>query len=411
MNQWVAAICQASVQYIPISHSPLPGVIMDKSVSSRVQDVSAPVYNEGEIYDDAGSVNNFNEKAELQLSDEQHYDDVSTVPQGNGRLESKPDCGIASDEKCPPIPPRRLPPAVPQDGLSDEESVFDDTGASKKHSQYSNMVDVDAVGRKRTEIRTSTILNWRHKIVQPRTGTKEGHTTLQPSTDKEGAHTKVQAGTNSVHTTAQPQQSAKHKMQYNAEENNDEGEEEIYDDIVLGDESPKAKKSPTTAQPQQSAKHKMQYNAEENNDEGEEEFYDDIVLGDESPKAKKSPVLQKKYSITNGDNIKNRAKKLEKFLFKDGYKPKHKTSNQTELDTSTLHKPMQNNSKDTLFSLPKIPTASQNSKSDIFDQPIQPTSNLHKPNKTAEKITTVASSNTPLSSQPPELPPRSYLKR
>ena len=366
MNQWVAAICQASVQYIPISHSPLPGVIMDKSVSSRVQDVSAPVYNEGEIYDDAGSVNNFNEKAELQLSDEQHYDDVSTVPQGNGRLESKPDCGIASDEKCPPIPPRRLPPAVPQDGLSDEESVFDDTGASKKHSQYSNMVDVDAVGRKRTEIRTSTILNWRHKIVQPRTGTKEGHTTLQPSTDKEGAHTKVQAGTNSVHTTAQPQQSAKHKMQYNAEENNDEGEEE---------------------------------------------FYDDIVLGDESPKAKKSPVLQKKYSITNGDNIKNRAKKLEKFLFKDGYKPKHKTSNQTELDTSTLHKPMQNNSKDTLFSLPKIPTASQNSKSDIFDQPIQPTSNLHKPNKTAEKITTVASSNTPLSSQPPELPPRSYLKR
>jgi hypothetical protein len=366
MNQWVTAICLASVQYIQVSHSPLQDVTTNKSVSTEVQDVSVPVYNKDEIYDDAGSVTNFNENGELRLSDEQYYDDVSIAQEGNGRLESKPDCEVAPGEKCPSLPPRRLSPAVPQDGLSDQESVYDDIDVSKQSSQYLNLVGVDRVGRKRTEIRTSTILNWRHKRVQPGTGTEEGHTTFQPSTDKEGTHTKVQPGTDSVHTMAQPQHSAKHKMRYNAEENNDGGEEEIYDDIVLGDES---------------------------------------------PKAKKSPVLQKKYSITNGGDVKNRAKELEKSLFKSGYQPKHKTSNQKKLDMSTLHTPTKNNGKDTLFSLPQMQTSSQNSKSYFFDQPLQPTSNLHKPNKTAEKITTVTSSNTPLSSQPPELPPRSYLKR
>jgi hypothetical protein len=359
MNQWVAAICQASVQYIQVSHSPSPDATTDKSISTKVQDVSAPVYSEDEIYDDAGPT-------ELLLSDEQYYDAVTIVHEDNGRSESMPHCEVAPGEKCPPLPPRQLPPALPQDGLSDQESVYDDVGVSKQHIQYSNVVGVDEVGRKPTEIRTNTILNWKHKRVQPGTGTEEGHTTHQPSTDKEGAHTTVQPGTDSVHTTAQPQQSAKHKMQYNAEENNDEGEEEIYDDIVVDDES---------------------------------------------PKAKKLTVLQKKYSITNGGGIKSRAKELEQFLFKDGYQPKHKTSNQKKIDMSTLQKPMKNNGKDTLFSLPQMPTGSQNSKSDIFYQPLQPTSNLHTPNKTAEKITTVTSSNTPLSSQPPELPPRSYLKR
>jgi hypothetical protein len=366
MNQWVAAICQASVQYIQVSNSPMPDVTTDKSVSTEEQNISVPVYNEGEIYDDAGSVMNINKNAYLRLSVEQYYDDVSIVHEGNGRLEAKPDCEAAPGEKCPTIPPRRLPPAVPQDGLSDQVSVYDDIGVSKQHSQNSNVIGVDGVGRKRTEIRTSTILNWRHKRVQPGTGTEEGDKTLQPSTDKEGAHTKVQPGTYSLHTTAQPQQSAQHKMQYNAEENNDEGEEEVYDDIVLGDES---------------------------------------------PKAKMLPILQKKYSITKGGGIKNRAKELEKFLFKDGYQPKHKTSNQKKPDMSTLHKPMNNNGKDTLFSLPQMPSYSQNSKSDIFDQPLQPTSYIYKCNKTAEKITTVTSSDTPLSSQEPELPPRSYLKR
>jgi hypothetical protein len=354
MNQWVAAICQASVQYIQISHSPLPDVTTDKSVSIEVQEVPEPIYHEDEIYDDVGSVINFNENVELQLSDEQHYDDAFIVHEGKRRLESKPDCEVAPGEKCPPIPPRRLPPAVSQDGWSDQESMHDNIGVSKQHIRYSNVVGVDGVGRKHTEIQASTILNWRHKRMQPGTGTEEGHTTLQPSTDKEGAH--------------------------------------------------------TMAQPQLSAKHKMQHHAEENNDEGEEEIYDDIVLVGESPKAKMSPVLQKKYSITSGGGIKSRAKELEKCLFKDGYQPKHITSNQKKLDMSTLHKPMKKNGKDTLFSLPQMPTASQNSKSDISDQTLQPTSYLHKPNTTAEKIPTVTS-NTPLSSQSPELPPRTYLKR
>jgi hypothetical protein len=423
MDQWVAAICQAGIQYIQVSHSPLPGATTGKSVSRRVQDFSEPIYEAGEIYDDAGPVTDVNEVAELQVSDEEYYEAVTNVHQRN-TLESKPDFEVASEEICPPLPPRRLPPPVPQDGLSHQESVHDDIDVSNKQSQYENMVDVDG---------------------------EEGHTTLQPNTDKERAH-----------KTAQPQQSAKHKTQYNAEENNDEGEEDMYDDIEPGDESPQAKKSQPstdsvhkTAQPQRSAKHKTQYNAEENNDEGEEDMYDDIGTGDkspqakksqpstdsvhttaqpqrsaeknndegeediyddaelddESPKAKKSPVLQNKYSITNRGVIKNRAKALEERLLKDGYQSKPKPSNQIVLDRSTLHKPIQNNGKDTLFSSPQMPAASQNSKSDIFNQPLQTRSNLHKPNKTAEKITTVPSSDTQHSSQPPELPPRSYLKR
>jgi len=353
MNQWVAAICQASVQYILVSYSPLPDVTTDKSILTEIENVSVSVYNDDEIYDDAGSEIHFNENAEPRLSVDEYYDDVLIVQEGYGILESKPDCEVAPEEKLPPLPPR-LPPAVPQDGVS------------KQCSQYSNMVGVEEVGRKGSEIRTSTILYLRPKRVQPGTGTEEGHTTLQPSTDKEGAHTKVKPDTDSVDTMAQPQQSAEHTVQYNAEENNDEGKEEIYDDIALGDES---------------------------------------------TKAKKSPILQHQYSLTNEGGIKNRAKELEKILFKDGYQPKHKTSNQVERNMSTLHKQMKNNVKDTLFSLPQMPTDTQDSKSDIFDQPLQPTSNLHKPNKTAEKITRVTSSNTPPSSQPPELPPRSYFKR
>jgi len=123
------------------------------------------------------------------------------------------------------FPTQQLPPTVPQGGFSDQESVYDDIDDSKNHNQYSNRVGVDGAGRKGTEIQTSTILNWRHERVQPVTGTEEGYKTLQPRTGKEGAHTKVQAGTDSVHTMAQPQQSAKHEMQYKAEENNYECEE------------------------------------------------------------------------------------------------------------------------------------------------------------------------------------------
>jgi hypothetical protein len=369
MHQWVAAICQASVQYIVISPSPLTDVTTDKSVSRRVQDVSAPDYNEFQIYDDAGAVTNFNETAELQPSDEQYYDDISNVHQGNARLESKPDCEVAFEEKAPQLPPRRLPPPappVPQNSLLEQEYMYDDIGVSKPQDRYTNVVGVDGIGRSNTDIQTGTISKSRPKRVKPGTGTEEGHTTLQPNTDKEGENKQVQPETDALHTTAQPLRSAKHKTQYNAEENNDEGEEDIYCDIENSDES---------------AKHK------------------------------KSTVLQKECSITNEGTVKSRAKVLEEFLFKDGYQPKPKTSNQIVPDMSTLAKPIKNNRKDTLSSSPQMHTASQNSKSDTFDQPLKNKSNLHKPNNNAEKITTVPSSNTQPSPQPPELPPRSYLKR
>jgi hypothetical protein len=366
MNQWVATICQASVQYIQDSHFLMTNVTTDKSVSRRVRDVPAPADNEGEIYDYAGSVMNFNENPELQLYDELLYDDVLNVHQGNARLESKPDCEMQPEEKCPPLPPRRPPLSVAQDDLLDQESVYDDIGVSEQHSQYSNVVGADRVGRKNPEIQTDTISKWTHTGEQPGTGTEEGHKTLQPSTVKEGRHTKVQAGTDSVHTMPKSQPSAKHKMQ-------------------------------------NSAKEKI--------DECREGMYVDMQLSDESPKTITSPALQNKYSITNGGGIKNRAKALEQTLFKDGYQPKPKASNQTELNSSTLHKSMKNNGKDTLFSLPQFPTAAQTSKSDIFDQPLQLKSNLYKPDKIAEKETTVPSSNTPFRPQPAKPPLRTYLKK
>jgi hypothetical protein len=379
MQQWVAAICQASVLDIQVSHSPLSNLAMDKSVPRSVQDVPAPADREGEIYDDAASVTNFNENGELQQSDEQYYDDVIDVHQGNARLESKPNGEVAPEEKCPPLPPRKHLPSVPQDDLSDQESVYDDIGVPNQHSQYSNVVGVDEVGRKNTEIQPGTGSKWGHTRVLPGTGTEEGHRKLQPSTGTEGGYTKGQPSTSTEggHTQVQPGMVLLH----------------------------------TKAQPQQSVKYKMQYNAEEKNDEGEEEIYDDIEPFNEPIQATKSPVLQQKYSITNGDGIKNRAKILEEFLFKDGYHPKTKTPNQIQLNMSTLHKPIKNSGKDTLFSLPQTPTASHNSNSSIFDRTQQLTSDLYKHNKSTEKEITVPSSNIPLRQQPPELPPRSYLKR
>jgi hypothetical protein len=361
MHQWVSAICQASIQYIMISPSPLPHVTTDKSVSKRAQAVSAPDYIEFVNYDDAEAVTNFNETA-----NEEYYDDISNVHHGNATLELKPDCEVAFEKNFPELPPRRRPLPVPQNGLSDQEDEYDDIGVPKQHIQCTSVVGVDGIGGKNTEIQTGTISKWRPETVQLGTGTEEGHTTLQPGTDKEGAHKQAQPETDALHTTAQPLRSAKHEMQYNAEENNDEGEEITYYDIDISGES---------------------------------------------AKAKTSPVLQKKYSIINGDRIKSRAKVLVEKLFKDGGQSKSETSNQIVLDTSTLPKPIKNSGKDMLFSLPQIPTASQNSKSDTFEQPLQTKSDLHKPNNNAEKITTVPSHNTQLSSQPPELPPRTYLKR
>jgi hypothetical protein len=361
MEQWVSAICQASIQYILISPSTLPHVTTDKSVSRKAQAVSAPDYIEFVNNDDAEAVTNFNKTA-----DEEYYDDISNVHQGNARLELKPDCDVAIEKNSPQLPPRRRPLPVPRNSLSDQEEEYDDIGVPNQHIQCTSVVGVDGIEGKNTEIQTGTISKLRPKTVQPGTVTEEGHTTLQPSTDKEGAHKEVQPETDALHTTAQPLRSAKHEMQYNAEENNDEGEEITYYDIDISDES---------------------------------------------AKAKTSPVLQKKYSIINGDRIKSLAKVLVNMPFKDGYQSKSETSNQIVLDTSTLPKPIKNNEKDTLFSLPQIPTASQDSKSDTFEQPLQTKSDLHKPNNNAEKITAVPTYNTQPSSQPPELPPRSYLKR
>jgi hypothetical protein len=373
MQQWVAAICQASVLHIHFSLPPLPNLTTDKSVSRSVQDIRAPADSEGEIYDDVGSVINFNEKSELQQSDEQYYDDISDVHQGNAKLASKPHGEVAPEEKCPPLPPLRLLPSVPQDDLSDQESVYDDIDVPKQHSHYPNVVCVDGVGGKNTEIQPGTTSKWGykrvlsgtstergHKRVQPSTGTEERCAKVQSSTSTEGGHTQVQPGIIALHTKAQP-----HKTQYDAEEEN----------------------------------------------KGEEEIYDDIEPSNEPLKATKSPVLQNKYSITNGDGIQNRAKILEKLLFKDGCNPKTKTSDQVQPNMNTLPKPIKNSGEDALLSLPRTPTAFHKSKSNTFHRNQQLTSNLYKHNESREKETAVSSSNTPLSPQPPELPPRSYLKR
>jgi hypothetical protein len=355
---------------------------VNKSISRSVQNVPAPADIDGEIYDDAGSVITFNGKREniyeLQQSDEENYDDVLDTHQENSRLEPKPNCEAAPEKKCPPLPPRRFVPSVPQHDLSDQISV------AKQGSQYTNVVGVDGVGRKNIEIEGGTVSKWGltrvlpitgmeggHERIQPNKGTEKGYTEVQPNTTTERGHREVQPniGTERGHTKVQP----------------------IIVPVM------------TKERPQQSVKHEMQYKTEKKDEEGEEEIYDDICLNDETPKAIKSPVLHEKHSITNGD-IKNRAKMIEECLLKVGNQPKPKTSNQFQPNTSTLHKAKKNSGKDTLFCLAQ--TSTPNSSNQIQ----KPASNMYEHNKSKEKETTIPS-NTRLSSQPPELPPRSYLKK
>lgn len=375
MQQWVTAICQASIQYIQVSPSPLPNLTVDKSISRSVQNVPAPDDIDGEIYDDAGSVIMFNGKREnfyeLQQSDEENYDDVLDTHQENSRLESKPNCEVAPEKKCPPLPPRRFVPSVPQHDLSNQISV------AKQGSQYTNVVGVDAVGKKNIEMEGGKVSKWGYTRVLPITGIEGEHERIQPNKGTERGHREVQSntGTERGHTKVQP----------------------IIVPVM------------TKERPQQSVKHEMQYKAEKKDEEGDEEIYDDICLNDETPKAIKSPVLHEKHSITNGD-IKNRAKVIEECLLKVGNQPKPKTSNQFQPNMSTLHKPNKNSGKDTLFCLAQTSAPSYNGTSNSSNQIQKPASNLYEHNKSKEKETTIPS-NTRLSSQPPELPPRSYLKK
>jgi hypothetical protein len=378
MHQWVAAICQESIQYIQTSILPLPHRTLDKSVLRSAKDVPAPADSDSETYDDVSSVIKCDGERETiyelgQTYEEEFYHDIPDAYQRNSGLESKPDVEVKSVEKCPPLPLRRPVPSAPQDDLSDQDSVYDDVGNLNQCNGYSNMADT-GVGRIHTGVQPGVSA----------VGAKELHTEVQPDAEEE--QTAVQPG---ISVGAEVRQG------------------EIQPGVsVVGAKKRHTEIQPsigvrhTKAQSQQSVKLEVEYDDEEE----EEEIYDEIGVTEELPKATKPPVLQQRSFVGDGGGIQNLIKQLKLSLPKGnipigGHHPDYKMPNQIEPNTSTLYKSVKNSGEDRIS---QTTTANHNPK-------YKPnTSNLHNTMKTTEENITFSSPGTP---QPPALPPRSYLKR
>lgn len=344
MHQWVAAICQASIQHIQPSVL-FPHCTLDRHVIRDEMDVPTPAESDSEIYDDAGSGTQFNGEGEdiyeLQQSDEEEfYQDISDACQKNLVLESKPGFEVKPVEKCPPLPPRRYLPSASQDYLSDQDSIYDDV-VSNQNSEY---LDVAVAG-------------------------VEGSCTLAES---------------------------------DIDVNIEERCSWVQQNIPIGQ---------TKAQPQLFVKHEVQ-----NDDNDEEEIYDDVGITEELPKAVKLPILQQKLCVGNGGGIQNRIRELQASSSSGGipiggHRPSPKTSKQIQYNFSTTYKSVNNSEEDTVSSLPQTPTAYQNSKYNISNQIETNTQTVLKRMKNTQDEAKIFSPRTPFTTQRPEIPPRSYLKR
>jgi hypothetical protein len=384
MHQWVAAICQASIQYLQISTPPLPYRTLDKSVPRIARNVPAPIASGSDIYDDAGSEIKCDRQSEdiydlcQSCEEEELYDDVSDVYLGKSSLDSKPNAEVKPIEKSPPLPPRRPLITVPQDNLSDHDLVYDDVCVTQC-KEYSNMADIGVEGGL--------------KEVQPRAeGQREVHPGVNEGAEKRqrGVLQGISVSTEKRHTEVLPGISV----------DTEKKQRDILPGVnIIGAKERHTKVEPTVgigqtrAQSQQSVKPKVQY-------EEEEELYDDIGAPEELSMATKLPVLQQTNSVGNGGTVKNRIKQLQASLPKGnmlfgGHHPDSKISNQIQPNISTLHKLVRNSGEGRISSLSQAPTDNHNPKS--------------KPNKS--NLQKFSSPETPLSPQPPELPPRTYIKR
>lgn len=345
MHQWVAAICQASIQHFQHSVPLFPHCTLDRPVLRDEMNIPAPAESDSEIYDDAGPGTQFygerEDIYELEQSDEEEfYQDISDACQKNLVLESKPGFEAKPAEKCPPLPPRRCLPSASQDYLSDEDSVYDDV-VSNRHSEYP---DVAVVG-------------------------------------VEGRHTLAESG---------------------IEVNIEERCSWVQQNIPIGQ---------TKAQPQLFVKHDVQ-----NNDNDEEEIYDDVGITEELPKAVKLPILQQKLCVGNGSGIQNRIRELETSssnggIAIGGHRPNPKTLKQIQYNISTTYNSVTNSEEDTVSSLPQTPTTYPNSKYNISNQIETNTRQVFKHMKNTQDEAKIFSPRTPFTTQQPEIPPRSYLKR
>lgn len=343
MHQWVAAICQASIQHIQHSVPLFPRCTLDRPVLRDEINVVAPVESDSEMYDDAGSGTQLYGESEdiyeFQESDEEEfYQDISDACQKNLVLESKPGFEVKPAEKCPPLPPRRYPTPASQDYLSDQDFVYDDV--SNQHSEY---LDVAVVGL-------------------------------------EGSHTLAESGT---------------------DVNKEERCSWVQQNIPIGQ---------TKAHPQLFVKHEVQ------NDDNDEEIYDDVGISEELPKAVKLPILQQKFCVGNGGGIQNRIRELEISSSNGcipigGHCSNPKTSEQIQYNISTTYKSVNNSEEDTVSSLPQTPTAYHNSKYNISNQIKTNTRQVFKHMKNIENEAKIFSPRAPFTTQRPEIPPRSYLKQ
>ncbi|PNF23583.1 hypothetical protein B7P43_G04943 [Cryptotermes secundus] len=331
MHQWVAAICQASIQHIRHSDPLFPHCTQYR-----------PVLRD-EIYDDAASETQLYGESEdiyeLQEPDEEEfYQDISDGCQKNLVLESKPDFEVRPAEKGPPLPPRRCPPSASQDYLSDRDSIYDDV-VSNQHSEY---LDMAVVGL-------------------------------------EGSHTLAESGT---------------------DVNKEERCSWVQQNIPIGQ---------TKAQPQLFVKHEVQ------NDD-KEEIYDDVGITEELPKEVNLPILQQKLCVGNVGGIQNRIRELEAsssngVLPIGGHRPNPKTSKQIQYNISTTYKSVNNSEEDTVSSLPQTPTACHNSKYNISNQIQTDTRTVFKHMRNTQDEAKIFSPRAPFTTERPEIPPRSYLKR
>jgi hypothetical protein len=340
MHQWVAVICQASIQHIHCSVPLLPHCSPDRSTLRNGMNVPTSADSDSDIYDDVGSGTQFNGDSEdtyQQSEEEEFYQDIPDVYQKKLVLESTPDFEVKPSEECPPLPPRRGNLSVSQVNLSDQDSVYDDIFVSNRHSEYSDAEHTSVEG---------------------------SQTLVEPSgdVDIDGRHLWVQQDTSTGNKKAQSQLLVKYEVK--------------------------------------------------NDDNGEEEIYDDVGVPEKLPKAVKLPVLHQKLYVGNGGGIQNLIRELETcssigVIPICGHHPNPKPSNQFQYNTSTTYKSVNNHEKETASPLPQTPAAYHNSK---YNQIETNKTTVLKHMKGTQEEAKIFSHRTPIATQRPEIPPRSYLK-
>ncbi|XP_069684687.1 uncharacterized protein [Periplaneta americana] len=436
MDQWVAAICQASIQHIQMSSASFPIKTRHPTPEqNRIEDPALPDFK-GDIYDDAGSLPKLNKSSEDVNYDpmepeEEIYQDIPDVSRGgNSGEDSKHKSENKQMDKTPTLPPRRPLPSIPHEDLSDGESVYDDigqhfnsiiynnVGAGDKepllpltsgggHNEEEDIYDDAGVGytsRFHDTIETKEKQSNIHNVTNFETTTP-----TQPNSSSEYMNC---AGIRNKHKATEPQTTQPNSVRVNVKSDHSHvqkklphiqlnmsraNEESVSNHI--NNKPPAINQKPLKLTKSSNANSTKPHSTQLK--ESTNSFH--VQGGDNETKTNQQCASKEK-------DIQNRIKQLQLTIASGnipvgGHHPNYKPLTTVQPNESNLYKSMKSYNDTNTSSMPR-PAGTNLHSNYKSTKPLKPnTSNLHNLMHNGE------ATNPASQSQPPPLPPRSYRKK